>query len=140
MKGLGKIAVRGGDDSYVDGDRLGISLKLSGGAMLTASVDAGRLRPGAAVTVGVRPDTVSILSGVAEQHEKVNHLPAVVRHTEHTGDATVLYADVDGAGDSFVARFPRTLSAERGARLILSVSPAAATSSILKAARCADAT
>ena len=100
-------------------------IKLSGGAMLTASVDAGHLRPGAAVTVGVRPDTVSIVSSVAERGENLNHLPAVARHTEQTGEATVLYAEMNGVGDSFVARFPGSFSAERGARLILSVSAAA---------------
>jgi len=109
----------------VSGSRCIAVIKIPGGEMLMASVAAGHLKPGVAVTVGVRPDTVSILSDVAAAEENVNQLSAVARHTEQTGDATMLYAEVNGATDSFVARFPGSFSAEHGSRLILSVSPPA---------------
>jgi multiple sugar transport system ATP-binding protein len=95
------------------------SVELSGGAVVSASVDAGHLKPGTPVTVGIRPDEAAIADG------EVNRLPVSLRHTEQTGDATVLYADMDGLADAFVVRCPGSFSAERGARLVLSVSKTA---------------
>lgn len=88
-------------------------------------MDAGHLRPGAAVTVGIRPDNAVILSAVVERDEKVNLFHVTARHTQQTGDATMLYAEMNGAADGFVARFPGSFSERHGAHLILGVSPAA---------------
>ncbi len=82
-------------------------------------MDAGHLKPGASVTVRIRPDEVAI------NDNEVNRLPVTLRHTEQTGDATVLYADLEGVTDAFVVRCPGSFSAERGARLLLAVSKTA---------------
>jgi multiple sugar transport system ATP-binding protein len=91
------------------------AIKLSGGALLSASVDAAHLQPGDPVTVGVRPDDVT----PGKNHE--NQLAVTLRHAEHTGDATVLYTDMDGVSDPFVVRWPGSFSAERGTQLVLAV-------------------
>lgn len=48
-----------------------------------------------------------------------------LRHVEHTGDATVLYTDMDGMTDPFVVRWPGSFSAERSSRLLLTVNETA---------------
>jgi multiple sugar transport system ATP-binding protein len=90
-------------------------IKLSGGALLSAAVDAGELKTGDPVTVGIRPDDVTLDRGEA------NQLPVRLRHVEHTGDATVLYTDMDGITDPFVVRWPGSFSADRGSTLFLRV-------------------
>ena len=94
-------------------------IKLSGGAVLTAAVDAGHLKTGDPITLGIRPDDVTL--GKSE----ANQLSVTLRHVEHTGDATVLYTDMDGMTDPFVVRWPGSFSAERGSRLLLTVNETA---------------
>src|SRR5579864_8333501 len=106
--------------NFLEGQMLSASseeavVKLSGGAVVSAWVDAGHLKSGTPVTVGIRPDDVVIGSRDA------NQLAVLLRHTEQTGEATVLYADMDGVEDAFVVRCPGSFSAERGARLLLSI-------------------
>ena len=91
------------------------AIELSGGAVLFAAVDAAHLQPGAPVTVGIRPDNVTL----GNNHD--NQLTVTLRHAEHTGDATVLYTDMDGVADPFVVRWPGSFSAERGTQLVLAV-------------------
>lgn len=90
-------------------------IQLSGGALLSAAVDAGQLKTGDPVTVGIRRDDVTLDNGEA------NRLPVRLRHVEHTGDATVLYTDMDGITDPFVVRRPGSFSADRGSTLFLRV-------------------
>jgi hypothetical protein len=42
-------------------------IKLSGGALLSAAVDAGQLKTGDPVTIGIRPDDVTLDNGEANQ-------------------------------------------------------------------------
>jgi multiple sugar transport system ATP-binding protein len=94
-------------------------VKLSGETLLRAAVDAGQLRAGDPITLGIRPDDVTLRKGDA------NQFPVTLRHVEHTGDATVLYTDMDGLADPFVVRWPGSFPAERGSRLLLTVSDTA---------------
>jgi len=90
-----------------------VAVRLSEGTVLTSWVDAAHLRPGDTVTVGIRPDDVTL----GNSHE--NQLVVTLRHAEHTGDATVLYTNMGGVADPLVVRWPGSFSAERGTQLLL---------------------
>lgn len=90
-------------------------IKLAGGVVLAAAVDAAQLQPGDSVTVGLRPDDFTI----GKSHE--NQLTVTLRHAEHTGDTTVLYTDMSAIADPLVVRWPGSFSADRGTQLLLTV-------------------
>jgi multiple sugar transport system ATP-binding protein len=87
-------------------------VELFSGAQIAVEVDAGRIATGAAVTLGVRPECLE-LSGSSTS----NILPAVLQQTEHTGDATLFYADIVGSKEVLIGRTPGSFMGSRGAAL-----------------------
>jgi multiple sugar transport system ATP-binding protein len=94
-------------------------VKLSGGTVLTAAVNAWQLKTRDPVTLGIRPDDLTL--GNVEP----NQLLVRLRHVERTGDATVLYTELDGFTDPFVVRWPGSFAAERGSQIFISLKPTA---------------
>ncbi|NVO07097.1 MAG: sn-glycerol-3-phosphate ABC transporter ATP-binding protein UgpC [Rhodoferax sp.] len=66
-------------------------LELVGKERITAHVDARRLAPGSAVTLGVRPEHLEASSQASD-----NAMPGEVLAAEHLGDVTYLYLKAPG--------------------------------------------
>ena len=86
------------------------SLRLAGGELLHAAVDARRLAPGAAVTLGLRPEHA--LLGNA-----VQHLVRPVLWQERLGESTSLYLDSGRAGEPWIVKAPGHAHAAPGHRI-----------------------
>ncbi len=78
----------------VSADAAGVALRLAAGALLRADVDGSALTSGAAVTLGVRAEHVSLCAAGAP-----NSVPAKVGHVEHLGDVCIVYAQVGGMSE-----------------------------------------
>jgi multiple sugar transport system ATP-binding protein len=100
-------------------------VRLPSGEQLRALVDARRLQPGSAVTLGIRPEDTEL--GTATQH-----IVRPVQWQERLGESTYLYLDAgDGehslaaGGDALVVKAPGHAHAVAGHRLALAM-PASA--------------
>jgi multiple sugar transport system ATP-binding protein len=82
---------------------------------ITVAAEPGDLRAGARVTVGIRPENLELSEGGP------NTLPAVLRHTERTGEATIVYADVRGTSQRLTCRLPGSFTAAQDTAVFLSV-------------------
>jgi multiple sugar transport system ATP-binding protein len=85
-------------------------VRLPGGELLEAAVDARGLAPGAAVTLGLRPEHT--LLGTA-----VQHLVRPVRWQERLGEATYLYLDGSGTEAPLIVKAPGATHAQPGHRI-----------------------
>jgi multiple sugar transport system ATP-binding protein len=88
------------------------------GQVVTASVDARHLPPGAEVKVGIRPEHVHVGAdgpGVA--------LDSAVQHVERLGDVTLLYVEVPGADEMLTIRVEGSTSPSAGTALALRLLP-----------------
>jgi multiple sugar transport system ATP-binding protein len=85
-------------------------VRLPGGELLEAAVDARGLAPGAAVTLGLRPEHA--LLGTA-----VQHLVRPVRWQERLGEATYLYLDGSGTEAPLIVKAPGATHAQPGHRI-----------------------
>src|SRR5512139_204282 len=74
-------------------------VKLADGTLITARTDARNLKPGDALTLGVRPEHLDALPSPAP-----NSLRSTVQLVEHLGDTVYLYVDVPGSIGPVVAR------------------------------------
>lgn len=90
-----------------------VAVELSGGTRITVAADPQRLSPGASVTVGVRPENLQPASSGN------NLLPVVLRHSERTGDATVLYTFLRGTSQALTCRLPTSFPSMRETLLSL---------------------
>jgi multiple sugar transport system ATP-binding protein len=70
------------------------SVQLAGGARVQVAADVARARSGARVTLGVRPEHLQI---VRPGHG--DGIGATVALVEYLGDVTLVYVQVEGAGD-----------------------------------------
>ena len=86
------------------------SVRLASGEVLDAYVDARGLQPGAAVTLGIRPEH-------AEFGTPVQQVVREVRWQERLGESTYLYLDGTTPGDSWIAKAPGRTHAHPGQRL-----------------------
>jgi multiple sugar transport system ATP-binding protein len=86
------------------------SVRLSSGEVLQACVDARSLQPGAAVTLGIRPEHAEF--GTSSQQ-----VVREVRWQERLGESTYLYLDGATPGDSWIAKAPGRTHAHPGQRL-----------------------
>ncbi|MDE2626416.1 MAG: sn-glycerol-3-phosphate ABC transporter ATP-binding protein UgpC [Burkholderiales bacterium] len=93
-------------------------VRLSSGELVEALVDASAVRPGDAVTLGLRPEHAEL--GNAGQH-----VVRQVQWQERLGESTYLYLDSGVASDPLVVKAPGHAHATPGQRLAL-VLPAAA--------------
>ena len=94
------------------------TVALAGGQTLAAQVDARRLPPGAAVTLGLRPEH-------AELGNAVQHLARPVLWQERLGESTYLYLDSGQAGQPWIVKAPGNSHAADGQRIAFGL-PAAA--------------
>ena len=92
--------------------------KLDTGERLQAQVDASALKPGARITLGIRPEH-------AELGSHVQHLVREVRWQERLGESTYLYIDNGSTDSSWIVKAPGNARAQPGHRLAVSMPPAA---------------
>jgi multiple sugar transport system ATP-binding protein len=71
------------------------AVQLAGGARVQVAADVTRAQPGARVTLGVRPEHLQIAR--AGGHD--GGIGATVALVEYLGDVTLVYAQVEGAGE-----------------------------------------
>jgi len=91
-------------------------VQLTTGESLDAMVDARRLQPGAAVTIGVRPEDAE--AGSAEQH-----LVRDVLWQERLGELTYFFIDSGDPRKSWVVKAPGHMHANPGQRIAVSMRP-----------------
>jgi len=84
------------------------------GFKLVAEVDSARSRPGDAVTVGIRPESVREGPGV-------NIMVGTVEVTEHLGEVTYLYMAVAGTPETFVMKAEGTAAPREGQTIQIDV-------------------
>ena len=90
-----------------------VVVELDGGPRVTVAADSQRLPPGAPVTVGIRPEDLEPASSGN------NVIPIALRHTERTGEATVLYAYLRGTSQTLTCRLPGSFPSARETLLSL---------------------
>ena len=95
----------------VKGVTNGLTVELSGGAVMTLPVDAGTVRTGDRVEVGIRPENVEIGPG----------LTVTVNVLERLGGVSITYGTLGGV--RFCASLPGDAAVTEGTDLSLSVNP-----------------
>jgi len=98
----------------VDVGSTSTSIVTDSGFKLVAEVDSARARPGDAVTVGIRPESVREGPGV-------NTMVGTVEVTEHLGEVTYLYMAVAGAPETFVMKAEGTAAPREGQTIQIDV-------------------
>ena len=98
--------------------RSGAQVRLVSGELLACEVDAARARPGDDVTLGVRPEHLSLEAGA-------NRLRAEVTFVEQLGSATFAYGTLPGADVPLICQLDGRLRLAGGQSLSLGVAPAA---------------
>jgi multiple sugar transport system ATP-binding protein len=93
-------------------------VQLQGGERLQAAVDARRLAPGAAVTLGLRPEHAELGAGVQT-------LVRPVLWQERLGESTSLYLDSGEPGVPWVVKAPGCAHAAPGHRIAFGAPPTA---------------
>ncbi|SMG53721.1 ABC transporter ATP-binding protein [Paraburkholderia susongensis] len=93
-------------------------VRLDTGETLAARVDARRVQPGEALTLGIRPED-------AGTNTNGQHLTREVQWQERLGESTYVYLDSGDALAPWVVKLPGSASARAGERLPVSI-PAAA--------------
>jgi multiple sugar transport system ATP-binding protein len=106
------------DAEVVLADANGASVKLKSGALLRAEIDAARLQPGDAVTLGVRPE--AFVPGGGE-----NAIEATINFVEPLGSVTHAYFAYPGVDDALTCELDGQSAAAAGDVLELAV-PASA--------------
>ena len=93
-------------------------VELASGETIEAAVDARRLAPGAAVTLGLRPEHTELGSAV-------QHLVRPLLWQERLGESTSLYLDSGKAGSPWIVRAPGNAHAAAGQRIAFGLPPSA---------------
>ncbi len=100
--------------TLISADEARAVVRLVGGESLEAAVDARRLAPGAAVTLGLRPEHTEL--GSAQQH-----LVRPVLWQERLGESTSLYLDSGVVGSPWTVKAPGHTHAAPGHRIAFSL-------------------
>ena len=90
------------------------TVRLEGGDVVNAAVDATRLVAGQPVTLGIRPEHTVLGTGL-------QHLIRPLQWQERLGESTFLYLDGAGEPEGFVAKAPGHAHADAGHRLAVSL-------------------
>ena len=90
------------------------TVKLAGGEVLQARVDARSVPAGGTVTLGVRPEDAEVGTGA-------QHVLRTVQWQERLGEATYLYLDSGVSGDPWVVKAPGNAFAKAGERVALTL-------------------
>ncbi|NNG21602.1 ABC transporter ATP-binding protein [Telluria aromaticivorans] len=107
----GALAGEEGSAAYV---------RLTSGAMVHVAADATRAAPGAAVTLGVRPEHLCIEA----QQGLEGGVPATVALVEYLGDTTIVYVQADGVPEMVAVKARAGEPAPaHGARVMLAFDP-----------------
>src|SRR5262249_18709466 len=97
---------------------------LRGGSELTCAVDASRARPGAEVTVGVRPEhVVHFAGGEPAPAPDLGRLHGEVVLVENLGESALLYLRLPEIEGLTLCRIEGASWAREGERVELGVSP-----------------
>jgi multiple sugar transport system ATP-binding protein len=91
-------------------------VRLRTGEELVAAIDARRLAPGAAVTLGLRPEHTELGSAM-------QHLARPVLWQERLGESTSLYLDSGVPGEPWVVKAPGNAHAAPGQRIAFGLPP-----------------
>jgi multiple sugar transport system ATP-binding protein len=78
------------------------AVRLDDGSEIVAKVDASRAAKGDKVTVGIRPEHISV--ALAERPEGFSEIPGEVALVEHLGEQTLLYVNAKAAADLVTVR------------------------------------
>jgi sn-glycerol 3-phosphate transport system ATP-binding protein len=97
-----------------DGD----TVRLDGGPVVPLNGQAGAVRPGQPVTVGLRPETLALAGG-----DRPGNLTLTVDLVEPLGADTLLHGRLEGTPDEITVRLPGTERIAEGASVPLSVEP-----------------
>ncbi len=92
------------------------AMTLPDGATVRAAVDASAAKPGAAVTLGIRPEHVTIGGGD-------NSVQAEVAYVEHLGESSFIYTQVPGVTNHVIVRQEGDTYAKMGDHLTLVMAP-----------------
>ena len=101
----------------------GLTLELSSGEHLCAEVDGSAVKPGEALTFGLRPEHLALAAPGATGD---NALPARVAFVETLGSSTVAYAEVQGAAEPLICVLDGRLRPHRGEAVTLTLPKACA--------------
>ncbi|KVA06859.1 ABC transporter ATP-binding protein [Burkholderia ubonensis] len=104
------------DAVLVDAGERQARVRLASGEVLSACVDARRLRPGEPLTLGIRPEDFALGS-------ERQHLVREATWQERLGEATYVYLRGDDAGQQWIAKLPGTTNVGAGHRLSLFMPP-----------------
>ncbi|MFL9875143.1 ABC transporter ATP-binding protein [Paraburkholderia megapolitana] len=97
-------------------------VRLDTGETLIASVDARRLQPGEALTLGIRPEHAGVGTGNGNGNgADAQHLVREVRWQERLGESTYVYLDSGDPLAPWVVKLPGNASADAGQRLPISI-------------------
>ncbi|WP_313030999.1 ABC transporter ATP-binding protein [Massilia alkalitolerans] len=95
-----------------------VHVRLAGGTLVDVAADAARASPGAAVTLGVRPEHLRV------EGTDGGGIPATVALVEYLGDSTIVYAQVEGLAEMVSLKCrPDSACPERGERVTLAFEP-----------------
>ncbi|AZN35924.1 ABC transporter ATP-binding protein [Iodobacter ciconiae] len=95
-----------------------VTVVLADGCQVVVTVDAAGAGIGDEVILGVRPEHLKISAAAGS-----NELAGVTLTLEQLGEASMLYLDVPGMRDTFVARMPALFSSKPGERSVLHFKP-----------------
>jgi multiple sugar transport system ATP-binding protein len=95
-----------------------VTVALEDGTQIAVTVDAAGANIGDEVTLGVRPEHLKISPTAGS-----NALSGITLALEQLGEASMLYLEVPGMRDTFVARMPALFSSKPGERSVLHFKP-----------------
>ena len=107
------------DAKVIDTGAAGALLELPGGGVQLAAVDASSLQPGQAVTLGVRPEHLRIVSSETSPAM----LQARFSALELLGDFSYLYASSEAAEEALILRVSDSLQPASGSLIGITADP-----------------
>ncbi|HEX8612249.1 MAG TPA: sn-glycerol-3-phosphate ABC transporter ATP-binding protein UgpC [Telluria sp.] len=107
------------DATLADAEGGSATVRLAGGTLVRVAADASGAASGAKVTLGVRPEHVTI----ARPGEGADGVPATVGLVEYLGDVRLVYAQVEGEHEVVLKCDPGTEPPAPGAAITLAFAP-----------------
>ena len=99
----------------------GATVRLADGSLLDVAADAGALRPGTPLTLGIRAEHILV---DRPGNDQANVVEAGVRHVEYLGDQSIVYATMAGAPELIALKHaPDTAPPRAGTRLRVQLPP-----------------
>jgi multiple sugar transport system ATP-binding protein len=95
-------------------------LSVGGGAKVTAKVDAGTAKPGDKITIGVRPEHLTVVPAGTASAEGTSEIPGEVVLVEHLGEQTLVYVKAASSDDLVTVRVNGISRVKKGDAIKLS--------------------